>query len=104
MKNAIIETGGMQFPVSEGAEINVPLLGGDVGDKVVFDQVLFVDKGEEKLIGTPTVANAQVEGEIVEQGRDEKIMVFHFKRRTTYRKKNGHRQHYTKIKITGLSF
>ncbi len=104
MKNAIIETGGMQFPVSEGAEVQVPLMDGEVGDKVVFDQVLFADKGEEKLIGTPTVANAQVEGEIVQQGRDDKIMVFHFKRRTTYRKKNGHRQPFTKVKITGMSF
>jgi large subunit ribosomal protein L21 len=103
MDKAIIETGGMQFPVAEGNTIDIPLTDGKVGEKIIFDRVLFASKGEDKLIGAPTVPDATVEGEIVAHGRDEKITVFHFKRRTKYRRKNGHRQHYTRVKITGLA-
>jgi len=104
MNNAIIETGGMQFPVAEGNTIDVPRMDGNVGDKVVFDRVLFAAKGEEKLVGAPTVPEAKVEGEIVAQGKDEKVVVFRFKRRTKYRKTTGHRQHFTRVKITGMAF
>jgi large subunit ribosomal protein L21 len=103
MNNAIIETGGLQFAVAEGHTIDVPLLDGNVGDKVVFDRVLFAANDEKKLVGAPTVPEARVEGEIMAQGRTEKVNVFHFKKRTTYRKKAGHRQHYTRVKITGLA-
>ena len=103
MDKAIIETGGMQFPVAEGNTIDIPLMDGKVGDKVIFDRVLFATKGEDKLVGTPTVPDATVEGEIVAQGRDDKITVFRFKRRTKYRRKTGHRQHYTQVKITGMA-
>ena len=103
MNNAIIETGGMQFPISEGETIDVPRLDGQVGDKVVFDRVLFAAKGEDKSVGTPTIADAKVEGEIVAQVRDDKVIVYKFKRRTKYRRKAGHRQDYTRVKITGLS-
>lgn len=103
MNNAIIETGGMQFPVTEGETIDIPRMAGEIGQKVTFDRVLFAARGDEKIVGNPTIAAAQVDGEIVKQGRDEKILVFRFKRRTKYRRKTGHRQHYTRIKITGMS-
>ncbi len=103
MDKAIIETGGMQFPVAEGNSIDIPLMDGKVGDKVIFDRVLFATKGEDKLVGTPTVPDATVEGEIIAQDREDKVTVFHFKRRTKYRRKTGHRQHYTRVKITGMA-
>ena len=103
MNNAIIETGGMQFPITEGETINVPRLDGQVGEKVVFDRVLFAAQGEDKMVGKPTVPDAKVEGEIVAQGRNEKVIVYKYKRRTKYRRKNGHRQDYTRVKITGMS-
>jgi large subunit ribosomal protein L21 len=103
MDKAIIETGGMQFPVAEGNTVDIPLMDGKVGDKVIFDRVLFATKGEDKLVGTPTVPDATVEGEIITQDREDKITVFHFKRRTKYRRKTGHRQHYTRVKITGMA-
>ena len=103
MTDAIIETGGMQFPVTEGETVDVPKLAGEVGDAVTFDKVLFATKGDERLVGKPTVADATVKGEIVAQGRTEKDLGFKFKRRTKYRKKTGHRQHYTTVKITGMA-
>jgi len=101
--SAIIKTGDMQFTVAEGDTIDVPRLKGEVGEKVVFDQVLFASKGSEKLVGTPTLPDAKVEGEIVAHDRADKITVYKFKRRTKYRRKIGHRQDYTRIKITGLA-
>jgi len=103
MDNAIVEIGGMQFPVAEGHIIDVPSLDGNIGDKVIFDRVLFAAKGDARLVGAPTVPDAKVEGEIVAQERDDKIIVYHFRRRTKYRRKNGHRQHFTRVKITGLA-
>lgn len=103
MSKAIIETGGMQFPVSEGHTIDVPRIDGKVGDTVVFDRVLYADRGEEKLVGSPTVPDAKIEGEIIAQERDEKITVFRFKRRTKYRRTTGHRQHYTRVRITSMA-
>jgi large subunit ribosomal protein L21 len=103
MNHAIIETGGMQFPVTEGNSIDVPRLDGAVGDPVVFDRVLYAAKGNDRLVGTPTVPDAKIEGEIIAQERTEKITVFRFKRRTKYRRKTGHRQQYTRVKITGMT-
>ncbi len=103
MTDAIIETGGMQFPVTEGETVDIPKLDGEVGDKVTFDKVLFAAKGDERLVGKPTLADAIVKGEIVSHGRTEKILVYKFKRRTKYRRKNGHRQQFTTVKITGMA-
>lgn len=96
---AVIATGGKQYKVSEGDIVRVEKLAGEVGSKVEISDVLLVgDEGATK-IGTPTVEKAKVSGEIVEQGKEKKILVFKKKRRKGYKKLQGHRQQYTALKI-----
>ena len=93
---AVIETGGKQYLVEEGSVIYVEKLNGEVGSKVTFDEVLMLDN----KIGNPTVKGAKVLGEIVKHGKGEKIKIFKYKPNTTStRKKQGHRQPYTKVEI-----
>jgi large subunit ribosomal protein L21 len=99
---AIIVTGGKQYKVSEGDIITIEKLGVEENEKVTFDQVLAVNDGSLK-IGTPTVANATVEASVVENGRARKVVVYKYKRKTGYHKKNGHRQCYTKVKIDKIN-
>ena len=101
---AVIQTGGKQYRVSQGDKLRVEKLVGDVGAKITFDKVLLVAgaSGETVKIGAPTLAGAKVEGEITMQGRGPKIIVYKFKRRKNYRRKNGHRQPFTEVKITGV--
>ena len=96
---AIIETGGKQYYVSEGATIYVEKLEGEVGQEVVFDQVLLV--GDK--VGTPFVEGAKVKGTIEKQGRGKKIIVFKYKAKKNYHKKQGHRQAYTKVVVNSIS-
>ena len=98
---AVIQTGGKQYRVSQGDKLRVEKLVGDVGAKITFDKVLLV-AGETVKIGAPTIAGATVEGEITMQGRGPKIIVYKFKRRKNYRRKNGHRQPFTEVKIIGV--
>jgi len=98
---AVVKTGGKQYKVSEGDLLKVEKLSGAVGDTIDLDEVLMVG-GEEVKIGTPLVPNAIVKAQIVEQAKDKKILVFKSKRRKTYRKKYGHRQPITRLKITGI--
>ena len=99
---AIIATGGKQYRVAEGDVINVAKLGVNAGETVTFDQVLAV-KGEELSIGCPTVAGATVTGTVVKEGKAKKVIVYKYKRKTGYHKKNGHRQLYTQIKIEKIN-
>lgn len=99
MAHAVIRTGGKQYRVAAGDVIRVEKLDGDAGSKIVFDEVLFLG-GDAPKFGTPLVAGAKVSGEIVRQARGEKLVIFKFKRRKKYRRKNGHRQSFTAIKIT----
>ena len=99
---AIIATGGKQYKVSEGDVIKVEKLGVAEGEKYTFDQVLMINDGEVK-VGTPTVSGASVEASVVEEGRDKKIIVYKYKRKLGYHKKNGHRQPYTKVKIEKIN-
>ncbi len=99
---AVIATGGKQYRVSEGDEVKIEKLDGGVGEKVVFEQVLMLGSGSDSKIGTPTVAKATVEAEITSQGRAKKIIVFKFKRRKNYRRKQGHRQPFTQLRITKI--
>ena len=99
---AVIKTGGKQYRVSEGDTIRVEKLPGDVGGKVEFDQVLMVG-GEKVAVGKPLVAGAKVVAEITAQDRAKKIIVFKLKRRKNYRRKNGHRQPYTELRIQSVS-
>jgi len=98
---AVIKTGGKQYKVSEGDLLKVEKLAGSVGDSIELDEVLMVG-GEEVKVGTPLLPNAKVTARIVEQGKDKKILVFKSKKRKGYRKKNGHRQPITRLKITGI--
>lgn len=101
LQQAIIRTGGKQYRVSPGSVLKVEKLPADKGAKVEFE-VLLVGQGEAVKIGTPTVAGARVEAEVVSHGRGQKLIVYKFRQRTNYRKKQGHRQAYTEIKITGI--
>jgi len=102
---AVIQTGGKQYRAEPGQTIVVEKLAGEKGAQVVFDQVLLVSSGDggNVTIGKPTVANAKVTGEIVEQGRGEKLVVFKFRRRKNYVRRNGHRQDYTAVKIAAIN-
>jgi len=98
---AVIKTGGKQYRVAKDETITVEKLEGAAGDKVAFE-VLMVGEGDQVTLGEPRLAGATVEGEIVAQGRGDKIIVFKKKRRQNYRRKKGHRQHETLVKITGI--
>ncbi len=102
---AVIQTGGKQYRVEPGKTVVVEKLTGDAGAQVVFDQVLLVSSGDggSVTIGKPVVAGANVTGEIVEQGRGDKLVVFKFRRRKNYVRKNGHRQDYTAVKIAAIN-
>jgi large subunit ribosomal protein L21 len=98
---AVIQTGGKQYRVVEGQKLRVERLPGSPGDAVQFDQVLLVG-GDSPTIGRPLVSGATVSAEILDQDRARKIIVFKLKRRKNYRRKQGHRQPYTELKITGI--
>jgi large subunit ribosomal protein L21 len=102
MATAVIQSGNRQYRVAEGDLIKVDKLPGKPGDSVEFGKVLLIG-GDETKFGKPTLSGAKVTGEIVRQGRAEKLIVFKFKRRKKYRRKNGHRQDFTEVKITGVS-
>ncbi len=102
MAYAIFEAGGRQFRAEAGDSIRMPLMNGDPGTKLTFDQVLLTADGDEVKAGQPMVTGAKVLGEIVEHGKERKIYVFKFKRRKNYKRKTGHRQQYTEVKITDL--
>ncbi len=99
---AIIATGGKQYKVSEGDIITIEKLGVEAGEKVTFDQVLVVG-GDDLKVGDPTVADATVEASVVKEGRAKKVIVYKYKRKTGYHKKNGHRQAFTQVKIEKIN-
>lgn len=96
---AVVRTGGKQYVVSEGDFFKVEKLPGAVGESVVFEDVLFVSDESGIKVGAPTVAGSKVSGTIVEQGRGKRLIVFKMKRRKGFRKKQGHRQYYTGVKV-----
>jgi len=100
---AVIRTGGKQYKVADGDVIRVEKLDAEAGATVTFDEVLMVHGDGASKVGTPLVAGAAVTAEVVQQMRDKKIIVFKKKRRQNYRRKNGHRQHLTVLKITGIT-
>jgi len=99
---AVIRTGGKQYRVAEGETLRVEKLAGDVGSAVEFAEVLMLG-GQKVAVGTPLVKGAKVTAEILGQDRAKKIIVFKMKRRKNYRRKQGHRQPFTEIRITGIS-
>ena len=98
---AIIETGGKQYRVQEGDVITIEKLNAEVGEKVTFDKVLVMGEGADAKIGTPYVGE-NVYGEVVENGKGKKVIIYKYKAKKDYRKKQGHRQPFTKVEITGI--
>lgn len=99
---AIIATGGKQYKVAEGDIIRVEKLGVEAGDTVTFDQVLVLNNGEV-TVGSPTVANASVTATVVGNGKAKKVIIYRYKRKEGYHKKNGHRQPFTQVKIEKIN-
>src|SRR5687768_8173204 len=99
---AVIKTGGKQYKVAVGDVLSVEKLDGEYakGDKISFDQVLLIDTGSDTKIGAPTVSGASVEALFEEGGRSDKVMVIKYKAKSRYFKKYGHRQPFTKVKIS----
>ncbi len=100
MDYAIFRAAGKQFRAETGSTLRIPSIVGDPGSKVTFDEVLLWSDGEKVKAGQPVIKGAQVTAEILRQGKDRKIVVFKFKRRKNYRRKAGHRQGFTEIRIT----
>ena len=99
---AVIVTGGKQYTVAEGDVVFVEKLGAEAEATVKFDQVLAVNNGEMK-IGCPTVEGATVSATVVKEGKGKKVIVYKYKRKTGYHKKNGHRQLFTEVKIEKIN-
>ena len=99
---AIFRASGKQFRAEKGKTIRLPLMDAEAGAKVTFDEVLLSSDGQTIKAGTPLVSGAKVVGEVVGVGKEPKIYVFKFKRRKNYRRKTGHRQGYTEVRITDL--
>jgi large subunit ribosomal protein L21 len=103
MTYAIIRTGGKQYRVEPGQTLRVPSLLGEAGSQVTFHEVLLGSDGNAVRTGVPTLSGASVSGEIVKHGLGEKIVVFKFKRRKNYARKQGHRQGFTEVKINDIN-
>jgi len=101
MKLAVIKTGGKQYVIKEGDKLKLEKIIAKEGDSVEFDEVLLmVDKGVK--IGAPLVENAKVSAKVLKQGRFKKVVVFHYHSKTRYKKKAGHRQHFTEVEIVEI--
>jgi large subunit ribosomal protein L21 len=96
---AVFRTGGKQFRAEPGKKIRVPSMAVEPGDSITFDDVLLASDGKDVKVGEPMVKGAKVKAEVVHHGRDRKIIVFKRKRRKGYRRKQGHRQGYTEIRV-----
>ncbi len=101
MAYAIIRSGDKQFRVTPGSIVRVPSINAEVGDKANFDVLVYGDGGDVQ-VGAPLVSGIGVEGTVLEHGRGEKIIVFKMKRRKGYRKKQGHRQNFTAVRIDSV--
>lgn len=100
---AVIKTGGKQYLVEEGDVLSIEILGKDAGAKITFDDVLLLDDGAVTKVGEPTVKGTKVAAEVLESGRGRKITVIRYKQKSRYFKKRGHRQPFTKVKITSIA-
>ena len=100
---AVVKIKNQQYRVDPESKLQVPTLDSEVGDTVTFDEVLLVADGDDVKVGTPNVPGATVDAEILAHGRSRKVVVFKKKRRKNYRRKRGHRQGYTEIRITGIN-
>jgi len=103
MMYAIVETGGKQYKVSEGDVLYIEKLEASEGEAVTFDKVLFVNKDGSVVVGSPLVAGATVSGKVLKNGKAKKIIVFKYKSKKNYRRKQGHRQPYTQVQIEKIN-
>lgn len=99
---AVIVTGGKQYKVAEGEFLKIEKLDVPVGEAISFDRVLLIGNGEDVKIGAPVVEGAKVTAEVIDQGRHDKVTIIKFRRRKHSMKRQGHRQWYTEVKITGI--
>jgi len=99
---AVVNTCGKQYKVQKGETLRIEKIPGEVGSSVTFDKVLMVADGENIRVGQPVLENVAVQAQIVEQDKAKKILIFKYKRRKRYRRKNGHRQPFTAIRIDGI--
>ncbi len=99
---AVIQTGGKQYLVSPGEKIKIEKINGKKGDQITFTDVLMLEKNKKVEIGSPILKNAKVVAEITNQGREDKIIVFKYKAKKRYKKKKGHKQPFTEIKIKDI--
>jgi large subunit ribosomal protein L21 len=102
MKYAVVRTGGKQYRVAEGDIVRVERLAGNVGETVTLADVLLIGGNDDVKIGLPTLSNAKVSGEIISHDKAKKVLVFKKKRRKSYSRQRGHRQHQTTLKITAI--
>lgn len=100
---AVIESGGKQHKVTAGETLKVEKIDAELGAEITFENVMMVQTGEKLMVGQPYVKDASVKAEVVEHGKHKKIIVFKFKRRKNYQRKQGHRQRYTALKITSIA-
>ena len=100
---AVIKTGGKQYRVSEGDKIRIESLKAEAGDTVEFDRVLMLADGENSKAGSPVVDGGKVSGRVIAHSRGGKVRIIKFRRRKHYMKRQGHRQNYTEVEITGIS-
>jgi len=99
---AVIKTGGKQYKVSEGDKIKIEKLENKEGENIVFSEVLLLENGKEILIGTPFLKDAQVKAKVLQQGKNEKVIIFKYKPKKRYKVKKGHRQPFTEVEITEI--
>lgn len=101
---AVVATGGKQYRVKEGDVLRIEKVPGEVGESFAFDKVLLVSDGSDLAIGQPALPDAEVNARIVDQDRDKKVIVFKYKRRKRYRRKKGHRQPFTAVRIDSINY
>lgn len=99
---AVIQTGGKQYRVAPGDMLKIEKLDGNIGDSIAFDKVLFTADGDNINLGKPYLEGTKVYGKIMRQAKDKKVIIFKYKRRKNYRKKQGHRQCFTQVKIDNI--
>jgi large subunit ribosomal protein L21 len=101
---AVFEVSGVQFTAQEGDVLKVPFQNGiEKGNKLNIEKILLVKDKDNALVGTPTVADAAIDAEVLGSGLDDKVLIYKYKRRTKYRRRQGHRQKFTEIKINKIS-
>ncbi len=99
---AVFQISGFQYSAKEGDVLQIPLQDVNEGDKIDISEVLLVKGNDDAVVGTPFVENAKIEAEVVSHGKQDKVLIYKYKRRTKYRRRQGHRQDYSEIKINKI--